>query len=571
MQEKDENGWVRVATTIKHWIYGQGSGGVNRASMHGGLNYLLNDLGAAYMKPIKEGQPLSLMASYSSIDRVPMSTNKYLLQDILRGVMGFKGLIMSDANAIEYLYTESKVADTASDAAKKALRAGLEHELHPGGNGAFTTMVNMSNEQDIVSLVDKSVQALLEIKFLTGMFERPIPSIEDMKKTLRKEQHLAINKNITRESIVMLKNDGLLPLSRDETSRVAIIGPYADIINAGMYAACNATDPTYGDSLRRSLERELGEDNVLYVQGTPSILPSNSTDRAGTDDAVAAAKQAGIAIVMLGSGLGTFDPTTINNERTDQEGFAHADLSFPGQQDELLDAILDTGVPTVLVMSSGQAFLLPERIRGRTNAIFHSWLSGEYTGAVLVEMLFGETNPSGKLPVTIPEANGAFPVAYDFLPSDDSGGFGASTLYDWHWPQVARTASLRFGYGLSYTTFDISRANVTALSSSCNSTEPAVGVTATVSNTGDMQGKEVVQLYFRPQTSIIEFPVMKLVRFHKVDLAPGESGEVEFRVPMNELGYFVNGEWHVDGGNYTFYIGSSSREEDLIPLHVALS
>ncbi|CAG9948284.1 unnamed protein product [Clonostachys rosea f. rosea IK726] len=568
MQEKDENGWVRVATTIKHWVYGQGSGGVNRASMLGGLNHILNDLGASYVKPIRDAQPLSIMSSYSTVDGVPLSINKHLLQDILRGTLGFKGLIMSDANAIEYLYTESKVASSAADAAQKALKAGLQHELHPSGNGAFATLIKAKEDPQVVSLVNSSVLALLEIKFLTGTFDRPLPTQENLAKTLRKKEHLEINRQITRESVVMLKNDGLLPLKIDDVKQVAVIGPYADIINAGMYAACNATDPVYGSTLRRSLENKLGAENVLYSMGTNSILPSNNTDDKIIKEAVALAEKAGIAIVMLGSGLGTFDPATVNNQRTDQEGFAHADLNFPGQQMNLLKAILETGVPTVLIMSSGQTFLLPDSIFGPINAVFHSWLSGEYTGDTITEILFGETNPSGKLTVTIPEANGAFPVSYDFLPSDDVGGFGTALLYDWHWPQVTRSPPLRFGFGLSYTSFLIGNSTVNVDGARDYST---VKLSASVTNTGGMTGKEVVQLYFRPMVSVIEFPVMKLIRFQKVNLDPGQSEKVDFSIPYHDLGYFVNGEWHVDGGNYTFWIGSSSRKEDLTQLNVRIS
>ncbi|KAM0270643.1 hypothetical protein ACHAQH_009359 [Verticillium albo-atrum] len=568
MQERDEDGWVKVATTIKHWVYGTGSGGVNRASMQGGLNHILNDLALPYVKAIREAKPLAIMASYSSVDRIPLSINKYLLQTVLRGILGFKGLIMSDANAIEYLTTESKVATSRSDAALKALRAGLEHELHPGGNGLFTELISKADDTDIASLVDTSVLALLEIKFTTGTFDRPLPSLEKAKKTLRSEEHLDINRNITRESIVLLKNDGLLPLKRDRIGKVAVIGPYADIINAGMYAACNATDPAYGASFRRSLEREIGAENVKYVQGT-SILPSNDTSTAGIEDAAAAAKEAGLAVVVLGSGLGTFDPATFNNERTDGEGYAHADLGFPGQQHQLLNAVLDTGVPTILILSSGQTFLLSESTQ-RSGAILHGWLSGEFTGDALVEILFGETNPSGKLTVTVPQANGAFPVAYDFLPSDDVGGFGSATLYDWHWPQVTRYSPLRFGFGLSYTTFAFEGAEAHSTTATGCHNGTAVVVTASLTNTGDRAGKEVVQLYYRPEFSVIEFPVMKLIRFTKVDLGAGESADIKFEVPKTELGYFVGGEWHVDDGDYSFWIGNSSRKEDLELVEVTI-
>ncbi|CRK41150.1 hypothetical protein BN1723_015852 [Verticillium longisporum] len=548
MQEKDENGWVKVATTIKHWVYGTGSGGVNRASMQGGINHILNDLAPPYVKAIREAKPLALMASHSSVDRIPLSINKYLLQTVLRGILGFKGLIMSDANAIEYLTTESKVASSRSGAALKALRAGLEHELHPGGNGLFTELIYQANETDIVALVDTSVLALLEIKFTTGSFDRPLPTLEQANRTLRSEEHLDVNRNITRESIVLLKNDGILPLRRSEVGSIAVIGPYADIFNAGMYAACNATDPAYGASFRRSLEREIGTEKV---------------------HAAAAAQEAGFAVVMLGSGFGTFNPATFNNERTDGEGYAHVDLGFPGQQQQLLDAVLNTGVPTILVLSSGQTFLLGKSTQP-SGAILHSWLSGEFTGDALVEILFGETNPSGKLTVTVPQANGAFPVAYDYLPSDDVGGFGSATLYDWHWPQLTRYSPLRFGFGLSYTTFAFGEAEAHSSAATKSHNATSVIVTTSLTNTGGRAGKEVVQLYYRPKFSVIEFPVMKLIRFTKIELGACESTDVRFEVPKSELGYFVNGEWHVDDGGYSFWIGNSSRKEDLELVEVTI-
>ncbi|KAI4867669.1 glycoside hydrolase family 3 protein [Hypoxylon rubiginosum] len=558
MQAKDENGFVKIATTIKHWVYGRSNGGVNRASMEGGINHILNDLAPPYIKIIKEAESLSLMVSYASVDRVPMSINKYMIKDVLRGILGFKGLIMSDANSIEYTMTESKVSKSREDAAQKALRAGLEHELSPGGTGFFPTLINLVNNTEIANLIDQSVAALLEIKFATGVFDNPLPSAETLESTLRNERHLEVNRNISQESIVLLKNDGILPLWRGNVSKIAVVGAYADMINAGMYAACNATDPAYGNSFRRSLAQELGDENVLYAKGVDA-LPSN--DSSGIDAAVAAAREAGLAVVVLGSGYGTFDLSEMNNRRTDGEGFAHADLGFPGLQQQLLDAVLDTGVPIVLVMSSGQTFVLNESTM-RSGAILHSWLSGEFTGDALVEILFGDVNPSGKLTVTMPQANGAFPVAYDYLASDDQGGFATATLYDWQWPQVTRCAPLRFGYGLSYTTFDIS-----SPTASCSDN---VTISTTVTNTGNVTGKEVVQLYYRPEYSVIEFPVMKLIRFSKVDLAAGESTAVSWTVPTSELGYYIDGDWNVDYGNYTFWVGSSSRTEDLQQLNVTL-
>ncbi|KAH7381484.1 periplasmic beta-glucosidase [Phaeosphaeria sp. MPI-PUGE-AT-0046c] len=576
MQQKDENGFSKIATTIKHFVFGTGSGGVNRASMFGGINHVLNDLAPPYRMAITEAQPLSLMVSYSTVDGVPMSINKYMLQGVLRDILGFKGLIMSDANSIEYILTESKVAQSRADAATKALRAGLEHELKPDGRGLFVELAAMESDEEVVALVNHAVHAILEIKFATGMFDLPLPTVDNMKAVLRKPEHLALNRNITRESIVMLKNEAaFLPRARGNlsvSSKIAVVGPYANLINAGNYAPVAPNDTRYGDSFLRSFEDALGKDNVLYAQGLSTVLPNYDVDAQEKDNAaialaVAQAKQAGLAIVVLGSGFGNFGPNWINNDRTDTEGWAHADLGFPGSQQQLLDAILDTGVPTVLVMSSGQTFVLKEST-ARCKAIFHTWLAGEYTGDSFVEMFLGETNPSGKLTVTIPQHNGAFPVAYDFLPSDDAGGFGASTLYDWHWPQLTRKADLVFGYGLSYTTFSMSDINIAVSGRGSNS---SIAISVKVTNEGKVAGKEVVQVYYRPQFSIIERPVMKLVRFAKVEVQADDSQTIILdSISFNELGFYVHGEWTVESGNYTFWVGSSSRAGDLSQFNVTI-
>ncbi|KAH0430416.1 periplasmic beta-glucosidase [Colletotrichum camelliae] len=572
MQEKDESGFVKVATTIKHWVYGSSSGGVNTASMQGGLNHILNDIGAPYVKAIREANPLSLMVSYASVDQIPMSRNKYLNKVILRDLLGFKGLIMSDAGSIRNMYTQSQVAKSYADAGLKALRGGLEHELSPRPPSAFPTLINSINNTEIAGLIDEAVHAILQIKFATGTFDLPLPSIENMNATLRNEKHLEINRNISREAIVLLQNDGTLPLTRSNVPRVALLGPYADILNTGQYAANNASDSSYGDTFRTSLERELGAENVNYVAGV-DILSTN--DSSGMDVAVAAAKEIGVAVVVLGSGWGSFDTSYESLHRTDGEGFSHPDLGFPGLQQDLLDAVLDAGVPTVLVLSGGQTFLLNESTK-RSKAILHTWLAGEYTADALVEILFGDVNPSGKLTITFPEADGAFPVAYDYFPSDDEGGFGTATQYDWHLPELTRYAPIRFGFGLSYTTFNISSPSVVCQSASNSSISAVcdqnsqVTVTVEVSNTGSVFGQEVVQLYYRPEYTHIEFPVMKLIRFHKVGIAAGESQKVELTVPYNELGYFVDGEWVVETGLYNFWVGGSSRTEDLSSLNATL-
>ncbi|KAG7048079.1 periplasmic beta-glucosidase [Colletotrichum scovillei] len=572
MQEKDENGFVKVATTIKHWVYGSGSGGVNTASIQSGLNYILNEYGAPYVKAFREANPLSLMISYASVDQIPMSMNKYLNRKVLREMLGFKGLIMSDAGSIRNMYTQSKVAKSFADAGLKALRGGLEHELSPRPPSVFPTLINYSNDTEVMDLVDISVRAILEIKFATGTFDLPLPSVENLNATLRSGEHLEINRKVSREAIVLLQNDGTLPLQRSKVSQVALLGPYADILNTGQYAANNASDLSYGDTFRRSLEREIGAENVKYVAGVDILRTNDSSD---IETAVNAAKEAGLAVVVLGSGWGSFDNSYESLHRTDGEGFSHPHLGFPGLQQQLLDAVINAGVPTVLVLSGGQTFLLDESAK-RAKAIIHTWLAGEFTADALVEILFGSVNPSGKLTITFPEADGAFPVAYDYFPSDDQGGFGTATQYDWHLPELTRYAPLRFGFGLSYTTFNISSISLQCHSVVNNGTvsecdkNSQVTVSATVTNTGPRDGQEVVQLYYRPEYSQIEFPVMKLIRFEKIVVAAGSSRKVSLNVPYAELGYFIDGEWQVETGLYNFWIGSSSRTQDLQGVNATL-
>ncbi|TQN64670.1 Beta-glucosidase, partial [Colletotrichum shisoi] len=205
MQEKDANGFVKVATTIKHWVYGSSSGGVHTASIQGGLNHVLNDMGAPYVKAIRESSPLSLMVSYASVDQVPMSMNRYLNKKILRDLLGFKGLIMSDAGSIRNMYTQAKVATSFQDAGLKAIRGGLGHELSPQPPSVFPTLINSVNNSEVAGLIDDSVRAILEVKFATGMFDLPLPSIENLNATLRNEKHLEVNRNISREAIEVVQ------------------------------------------------------------------------------------------------------------------------------------------------------------------------------------------------------------------------------------------------------------------------------------------------------------------------------------------------------------------------------
>ncbi|KEF59504.1 uncharacterized protein A1O9_04348 [Exophiala aquamarina CBS 119918] len=552
MQERDENGYIKVGTTVKHFLYGLGMGGINTASMDGGVNHLYNDLAIPYIRVLKEN-PTAIMISYSSIDRTPMSMNTALIQGMLRSEMGFQGLIMSDAMGIMHLYTQSMVASSYKDAAIKALRAGLQLELAPGQPACFPFLVSSSNDQEIVDLVDEAVRQNLIIKFETGMFDLPLPTLEQLNRTLRSNDHLEINRQASREAIVLLSNDGFLPQAN--LSKVALIGPFGDILDPGSYAPSTAATPLHGQTLKDVLETRFSPANVQYVKGV-DIRTTSSDDEAGIEDAVIAARNAGVAVLALGS-LSVYFLDPITGQRTDGEFFSHADLGLPGRQQQLLDAVLDTGVPTILVLNGGQAFVLNNSTK-RANAILHQFLGGEFSADALVEIITGQVNPSGKLTITMPPAEGAFPIYYDYLPSDNVGGAAGynGCAGDWSFPCLNRDdAPMAFGYGLSYTTFDISAPQI--------SNSSGVSISCTVTNTGIVAGKEVVQVYFRQQYSEIELPNKRLIRFEKIELQPGETRQVGFSIDRNDLGYYNNAKYQVDSGNYTFWVGSSSRMADL--------
>ncbi|KAH8898982.1 beta-glucosidase [Thozetella sp. PMI_491] len=555
MQELDEDGYVKVACTIKHYIYGTPDGGINTASQLGGLNHIFNDQLPPYIKVIREAQPASLMVSYATVDRVPMSINKYLLQDILRQKLGFEGVIMSDAGAIANLYTQSAVATSRADAALKALQAGLQLELSPGQPASFPNLVDYANSTVVAQLVDQAVLQLLQLKFKAGLFDQPLPTVEKLEATFRAPAHLEVNRNVSREAVVLLQNtNDTLPLQG--TKKVALLGPFANIINAGTYAANNSTNRSYGTSLLQSLQSEFGVSNVLFEPGVDFLDTSDSSDIA---PAVAIAREAGLAVISLGS-LAVQGEDPLAAKRTDGEFYTHADLGFPGLQQQLLDAVLDAGVPTVLVINGGQAFVINNQTLARAGAVLHAFLGGEFSADAVAEILVGKVNPSGKLPISLPQHTAAIPIAYDYLPSDATA--------QWSFPQLTRAVPFAFGFGLSYTTFQYSVPAVEVVTSAPGST--VVNVSVSIKNAGGVSGKEAVQLYYRKPYSLIETSVKQLIGVNKVSLAAGATELVSFSIKANDLGYYLDGDWKHEAGNYTFYIGSSSRLQDLQAVNIQL-
>ncbi|KFY28972.1 hypothetical protein V491_00235 [Pseudogymnoascus sp. VKM F-3775] len=559
MQDTDSQGFSRVATTIKHWVYGSSLGGINEARIVGGMNDFYNVHSYPYMAVFEEANPMALMPSYSSYDDVPMSTNIQYTKNFLRDLVKFDGVIISDYGAITQVLTKQRTAKNIQDAGLKALAATVDHELGPPEQSGMESLATLSKNPTVVSAVREAARRMLTLKFLTKTFDDPTPDLKNLNSSLRTADAMQANLDITRESMVLLKNDGILPLKNSLLSKVAVIGPMADIINPGSYAA---SDYSTGSTILSGIKKISSD--VTFSRGCFRNNDTNFTTMKAV--AVANAKSANLAVVALGSVAQIVD--TNENDRTDGEGFDHADLDFPGPQNELLKAIVETGTPVVLIVSGGQAFSM-EYAANATNAIIHTFLQGELGGDVVAEIITGETNPSGKLTVSIPRHSSALPIYYNYIGSDRKQvgqGIYAQVHTDYQTPAFDRVALYPFGHGLSFTKFDISDITVT----NNTSTRGNITVKATVKNTGSMQGKEVVQVYFNQFAPDIERPVKNLIRFTKVDLNPGASTTVSFSIAVSDLGYFVNGVNKVDADQYTIFVGSSSDDVNLVATKIVV-
>lgn len=551
MQETDENSFLKIATTVKHFLYPTSVGGINSGSIDTGINNIFNVLAYPYIRVFRKTAPASLMPSYAAIDRVPSHANKWLLQDILRDTLGFEGLILSDADAVSGIYNAHRIGTNVYDSGAQALEAGVQSVLaiqFPTG------LEEIVDRPDLAPQVHAAVSSLLKLKFDLGLFDKSAPTESVLNDTLRSETHLAIAQNISRESIVLLKNDGILPIT-SAPSNLAVIGPLGDKVIAGTYAAWNNND-NHNKTFLDAVQDWAGEDQVSFVPGVQVL----SEDNANIASAVAAAQAADTVILTLGAAtVGWDDP--LLSQKTDGEGATHGRMTFPGLQEELLAQVLAVGKPTILVISGGQAFELSGAAQGCA-AIVHSFLAGEFTGRAVVEILSGAVNPSGKLTISFPNDSAVNPIYYDLLPSD----WSASAM---NWPQLTEPALYPFGYGLSYTNFSLFSAS---LDQETYSVDGTITVSFSIENIGPVAGQEVVQVYCGQVTgATIELPAKRLVGFTKVALQASEQRTATISIPVIELGYYVDGKFYLDKTAFSFYVGTSSKQDNfLAPLNAII-
>ena len=533
-----------IAATLKHFCaYSFSEGGRNFGPAHLGPREMADVFLVPFEMAVKEARVRSVMNAYQEIDGVPAASSRWLLTELLRDRWGFEGIVVSDYFAVKMLEQLHRTAEGPAEASAAALRAGLDVELPI--SQCYLEGLPAALEAGLVdqTTIDLSVERVLRLKFELGLFENPYAEVEAIELDLPEERALA--RTVAEKSITLLSNDGILPLS-PAVSRLAVIGPNAHDPMAlfGNYSFQNHIASHYPDlplpssapTVLEAIRARFGAQRVLHAEG----CRVQGEDLSGIEAAEAAAKAADVAIVVVGDKAGHFRRGTVG-EGTDTD-----DLALPGVQPELVDRVIATGTPTVVVLVNGRPPAIPS-LPGRAAAILEAWFPGQDGAAAIAGALFGDINPGGKTTVSFSRSAGAQPSYYNHKRL--AAGIPQSPSFEAVFP---------FGHGLSYTVFDYTDLWV---SSAEVAVDGEVEVGCTVRNRGDRAGDEVVQLYFRDPFASVTRPVKELLGFARVGLEPGRACRIRFQVPADRFSFTgIDGRRRVEPGMIEVMIGASSRD-----------
>ena len=513
---------LSVVAEPKHFAgHGSPEGGTNTSPVHIGERELRSVMLKSFEPAIGDGKAMGVMAAYHEIDGIPITADPFLLKKILRQEWGFQGFVLSDLGAIQRLYNVHHVAATPKDAVCVAIKSGVDMQFYDFEHDVFqNALKDCVREGSLPQAdLDRAVGAVLRVKFALGLFDRPMTDPGLRAQAYRAKAHLDLTLDAARQSMTLLKNDGhLLPLSKS-TKKIAVIGPNADVARYGDY------------------ENESNGAHVSMLAGIRALVPQATIAYdEGKDIAAAAAKAKDADVIILGLG---------EKQGISGEGFDRTDLGLPGNQEQLLEAVVGTGRPVVLVLENGRPLTIGWA-KDHVPAILEAWYPGEFGGKAIAETLFGDNNPAGRLTITFPRSVGQLPDFYNFDPSrthkyvDDDG----APLFP-------------FGFGLSYSSFRYEHLAVHAPAPGSNED---IVVTVDVTNDGDRQGEEVAQLYLRQDVGSVETPDRSLKGFSRITLNPKETKSVIFRIPPGQLAVWdAENKWTVEAGQYTVWAGGSSQ------------
>ena len=517
-----------VAATLKHLAaYGIPQGGHNAANAEVGRNRLVNDYLPSFERPVRNGAK-SVMTAYNTIDGVPCTANEWLLQEVLRHSWGFKGVVFADLNAVNALYATHHVAADPAEAAAMALKAGVDVDLGGYNYGGF---LKEALERRLITEmeIDHAVRHVLQLKEDLGLFENPYVDEALAENGVGTPEHAQIAKQVALESTILLKNNGILPFG-DQVRKVAVIGPNADNLYGQLGDYTAPQDP---DRVVTMLEGIRDKGRAVVVEEPRSadvivLVVGGSSAR----DFKTSYEDTGAAIVEE-------TPSTMDCG----EGYDRSSLKLLWGQEELMQRVYAMGKPVVTVYIQGRPLDM-NLANAQSDALLTMWYPGMEGGAALADILWGDYNPSGKLPISVPRSIGQIPVYYSQPQTGDYVEESAKPLFP-------------FGYGLSYTEFQYGDLRAEYVQKH----DTVVEVRGTVSNVGTCDGDEVVQLYVRDEQSSIVNAGKLLKGFQRVSLKAGESAEVVFYITGKDLSFYNTQKgWHFEPGEFVFSIRGDSRE-----------
>lgn len=555
-----------ILATLKHFVgHGQPESGMNCAPANVSLRVLKETFLYTFQEALREANAVTLMASYNEIDGVPSHANKWLLRDVLRKEWGFKGFIVSDYYAIwELGYRPDThghfVAKDRKESCKLAVEAGVNIELpDPDCYLSLVPLVKAGVLKE--KQLDELVAPMLYWKFEMGLFDDPYVDPDEADRVVGCDEHSELALTAAHESITLLKNENnLAPLNLEKIGTIAVIGPNANRTLLGGYSGVPRHEVTVLEGIQQKVGKKA---RVLYSEGCKitiggswnqdAVVASDpEEDRKQIAEAVKVAKKADVIVLAIGG-----------NEQTSREAWNlqhmgdRTSLDLIGRQEELVKAMLALGKPVIVFLFNGRP-LSVNLLEQQVPVIYECFYLGQETGRAVADVLFGDYNPGGKLPISFPRSAGHVPVFYNYKPSARRG-----YLFDDVSPLYA------FGYGLSYTKFKLENARLTKKRIARNG---ATQVHVDVTNTGKRAGAEVVQLYIRDVVSSVTRPVKELKGFKKVSLKPGETTTVAIDITPASLKFFdINMKYVVEPGDFEIMIGTSSRDQDLTKLKLVVT
>ena len=551
-----------VVATAKHFaVHGQPEGGTNTAPGNYSERIIRENFLVPFQAAIQEAHAGSVMASYNEIDGVPSHVNHWLLDKVLRQEWGFRGYITSDGNGLQMLTETHHIAANNADAARMALAAGVDYDLSDGS--VYRTLlwqVKLGTVSE--AMIDRAVTRVLATKFRLGLFDNPYVDPDYAEKTTNSADHRALALKTAQKAVVLLKNDkNLLPLDLTKLKTIAVIGPNAEGVHLGGYSR----EPAHGVTILQGIKDRVGtKANVVYAEGCKITDAKNdwhgwfandvklidpATQQDSVKAAAEAARKADVAIVVVGENESTNREAWAENHLGDRDS-----LELLGAQNDLVRAVVETGTPTVVLLINGRPLSI-NYIAGKVPAILEGWYLGQEGGTAAANVIFGDVNPGGKLPITFPRSVGDLPDFYNHKPS-------ANRTYAFS----TRKPLYSFGYGLSYTTFKFENLRVEPTQIYSDGTAK---ISMDITNTGSREGDEVPQLYIHQRVASITRPVMELKGFQRITLKPGEKKTVEFTISPDMLS-MLNVDMHrvVEPGVFDLMVGPSSEQTSTVALTV---